>query len=142
VLHVDRVMAIGGDNPNPHLWYDTAELPLVADAIAKALGQLDPADAVGFTSNAATFVASLTPITDVITTIKSRYAGTAIAYTERVPGYLVSAAGLTVGVPASFTQAVGRVPGRPRAQRVRQDVSAQGAARSGRVERGQRRGVR
>lgn len=106
VLHVDQVMSISGDNPNPHLWYDTAKLPLVADSIAKSLGQLDPADAASFTTNAATFIASLTPITDVITTIKSKYAGQAVAYTERVPGYLVEAAGLTLGVPASFTQAV------------------------------------
>ena len=106
VLHVDQVMSISGDNPNPHLWYDTAKLPLVADSIATSLGQLDPADAASFTTNAATFIASLTPITDVITTIKSKYAGQAVAYTERVPGYLVEAAGLTLGVPASFTQAV------------------------------------
>ena len=62
VLHVDQVMSISGDNPNPHLWYDTAKLPLVADSIAKSLGQLDPADAASFTTNATTFIASLTPI--------------------------------------------------------------------------------
>jgi zinc/manganese transport system substrate-binding protein len=42
----------------------------------------------------------------VISTIRSRYAGTRIAYTERVPGYLVQAAGLTLGTPASFSQAI------------------------------------
>jgi zinc/manganese transport system substrate-binding protein len=42
----------------------------------------------------------------VITTIRHRYAGTPIGYTERVPGYLVQAAGLRLGTPAGFSQAV------------------------------------
>jgi zinc/manganese transport system substrate-binding protein len=42
----------------------------------------------------------------VIDQIKSKYGGQAIAYTERVPGYLVDAAGLRLGVPASFSQAI------------------------------------
>jgi zinc/manganese transport system substrate-binding protein len=106
VLHVDQVMSVSGENPNPHLWYDTAKLPLVADAIARSLATLDPGDTPTFDANARAFVASLKPITGVIATIKSRYGGDAIAYTERVPGYLVDAAGLTLGVPASFAQAV------------------------------------
>jgi zinc/manganese transport system substrate-binding protein len=42
----------------------------------------------------------------VIDRVKAKYTGTAIAYTERVPGYLIEAAGLTLGVPVGFTQAV------------------------------------
>ena len=106
VLSVATILGVTGDDPNPHIWYDTADLPKVADAIAKELSALDPADAATFTANASTFDASLQPIDQVIATIKSKYAGTKIAYTERVPGYLVDAAGLVLGVPASFTQAV------------------------------------
>ena len=106
VLHVDRVMAVSGGNPNPHLWYDTAKLPLVSGAIAAALAKADPADAATFAVNAQKFDASLTSITDVISKIKATYAGESIAYTERVPGYLIDAAGLSLGVPASFAQSV------------------------------------
>lgn len=106
LLRIDEVMSVSGDNPNPHLWYDTAKLPLVASAIAAALGHLDPAHAATFTANAAAFTASLAPLTALIADIKAHYAGIAIAYTERVPGYLVDAAGLRLGVPASFAQSV------------------------------------
>lgn len=106
VLSVQKILNVTGDDPNPHIWYDTADLPKVAAAIAAELSKLDPTDAATFTANASTFDTSLQPIDQVIATIKSRYSGTKIAYTERVPGYLVDAAGLVLGVPASFTQAV------------------------------------
>jgi zinc/manganese transport system substrate-binding protein len=106
VVSVQKVLNITGDNPNPHIWYDTARLPEAAAAFAAALTKLDPADGSTFTANAATFDTSLQPILNVITAIKTTYAGTKIAYTERVPGYLTDAAGLVLGVPATFTQAV------------------------------------
>jgi zinc/manganese transport system substrate-binding protein len=56
--------------------------------------------------NAKTFDASLQPLLATIAEIKSRYAGTSISYTERVPGYLVQAAGLVLGTPASFSQSI------------------------------------
>jgi len=105
-LTVADVLGVDGDDANPHLWYDTAQLPKVAAAIADALAKADPDDAATFTANAQTFDDSLQPILDVIDQIKAKYAGTEIAYTERVPGYLVEAAGLQLGIPASFTQAV------------------------------------
>ncbi len=106
VLTVADVLHVTGDDPNPHLWYDTAALPQVASAIADKLAELDPADADAFHTNAQAFDDSLKPILAVIDQIKAKYAGTEIAYTERVPGYLVDAAGLRLGVPVSFTQAV------------------------------------
>jgi len=106
VLSVQKILDVTGDDPNPHIWYDTAKLPQVAAAISDELGKLDPADAATFEANAQLFDTSLQPIDDVINQIKSKYSGTKIAYTERVPGYLVDAADLRLGVPASFTQAV------------------------------------
>jgi zinc/manganese transport system substrate-binding protein len=106
VVTVADVLGIDGPDANPHLWYDTAELPRVADAIAAQLATLDPADKAEFEENAAAFARSLEPLENVIAQIKSRYAGTKVAYTERVPGYLVQAAGLELGIPAGFTQAV------------------------------------
>lgn len=106
VLDVQHVLHITGSDPNPHVWYDTGRLPAVAAAIAKRLGAIDTADAAFFARRAASFDASLRPILHVIAEIRQRYAGTEIAYTERVPGYLVDAAGLKLGVPVGFTQAV------------------------------------
>ncbi|TAM93032.1 MAG: hypothetical protein EPN43_01425 [Jatrophihabitans sp.] len=106
VLSVQQVLGITGADANPHVWYDTAQLPRVASAIAAALSRLDAANAAAFAANARAFDASLAPITAVIDTIRAKYAGTKIAYTERVPGYLVRAAGLVLGVPAGFAQAV------------------------------------
>jgi zinc/manganese transport system substrate-binding protein len=106
VLDVAKILNITGDNANPHIWYDTAKVPQVASAISAELSKIDPADSSTFAANAQTFDASLQPITAVINAIKAKYAGTKIAYTERVPGYLIQAAGLVLGVPVSFTQAV------------------------------------
>ncbi len=106
VLSVQKILGLHGSSLNPHIWYDTARLPTVAQAIGKELADIDPADAATFAANARAFSASLKPILAVIAAIKARYAGTKIAYTERVPAYLTAAAGLVLGVPASFSRAV------------------------------------
>jgi zinc/manganese transport system substrate-binding protein len=106
VLSVQQVLHVTGDNPNPHLWYWTSRLPEVANAIAAQLSAIDANDAAAFTAGAQRFAASLKPLLATIATIKAKYAGEKIAYTERVPGYLVEAAGLVLGTPASFSQAI------------------------------------
>lgn len=106
VLEVAKVLGVTGTDPNPHLWYETAALPKVATAIADRLGTLDPAHKATYSANAAAFSASLKPIDDVIARMRQKYAGTPIAYTERLPGYLTDAAGLRLGVPVGFPQAV------------------------------------
>lgn len=106
VIDVADVLGVGGDDPNPHLWYDTARLPEVAAAIASDLSALDPKHKDVFEANAQAFDRSLQPLLATIARIKGRYAGAKVAYTERVPGYLVEAAGLELGIPASFSQAV------------------------------------
>lgn len=106
VLSVQKILNVTGSSPNPHIWYDTARIPTVAHAIEQRLAAISPADASTFAANEQQFDASLKPIDAVIARIKSKYAGTKIAYTERVPGYLTTAAGLTLGMPAGFTEAV------------------------------------
>ncbi|HVW79354.1 MAG TPA: zinc ABC transporter substrate-binding protein [Mycobacteriales bacterium] len=106
VLSVQKVLDITGSNPNPHVWYWTARLPQVAAAIAAQLSAIDPKDAGDFTAGAKRFDASLRPLVAIIAEIKKKYAGTEISYTERVPGYLVQAAGLVLGTPASFSLAI------------------------------------
>ena len=106
VLDAADAMKITGADANPHIWYDIAKIPDVANGIADQLGTLDPADAATFTANAKTFTDSLAPINDAIANIKTKYSGAPVGYTERVPGYLVDAAGLKLATPASFAQSI------------------------------------
>jgi zinc/manganese transport system substrate-binding protein len=106
VLKAADVMQISGAEANPHIWYDIAKVPAVASGIADQLGKLDPGDAATFTANAKTFNDSLAPINTAIANIKAKYPGAPVGYTERVPGDLVEAAGLTLATPASFAQSI------------------------------------
>src|ERR1700720_4869851 len=106
VLNAADVMKISGSDANPHIWYDIAKIPDVASAIADQLGKLDPADAAAFTANAKTFTDGLAPVTAGIDNIKAKYPGAPVGYTERVPGYLVDAAGLKLVTPASFAKSI------------------------------------
>jgi len=85
----------------------------VAAAIEAALARLDPPDANVFAANLAAFDASLRPVEAVIASIRRRFPGAPVAYTERVPGYLLQAAGLTVVTPPGFAAAIedGNEPG-------------------------------
>ena len=106
VLTVAKIVGVTGSNPNPHLWYDPDYVDSAARAIEAELAHRLPADRDYFQKNLATFLAGEQQVVDVIDAIKAKYTGTAIAYTERVPGYLVQAAGLHLGTPASFSQSI------------------------------------
>jgi zinc/manganese transport system substrate-binding protein len=106
VITVQQVLGVSGNDVNPHFWYWTSQLPRVVAAIRAALSAVDPVDATSFAAGARAFDRSLAPLRRVIATIRHRYAGTPVGYTERVPGYLVRAAGLTLGTPAAYSQAV------------------------------------
>jgi zinc/manganese transport system substrate-binding protein len=106
VLNAADVMQISGPDVNPHIWYDIAKVPAVASGIADQLGKLDPGEAATFSGNAKTFNDSLAPINAAIANIKAKYPGAPVGYTERVPGYLVEAAGLQLATPASFAQSI------------------------------------
>ena len=106
VLSVQQVLGLHGADVNPHVWYDTALLPRVAAAFARELSAIDPSHRAAYRAGALRFDRSLRPLLSVIATIKREYAGTPISYTERVPGYLVQAAGLRLATPLSFSLAL------------------------------------
>jgi zinc/manganese transport system substrate-binding protein len=106
VIDVQQVLKATGANANPHFWYDVARVPLVAQAIERALAAADPAGTSAFEAGSRRFDASLRPTLAVIAQIRSRYAGQPVAYTERVPGYLVADAGLTSVTPPGFAAAI------------------------------------
>ncbi len=81
---------------NPHLWYDPSTMPTVAKALAAALSAVDPAHVDDYAARLKTFLASLQPIEDKIAEIRGKYAGTAVAATEPVFGYMATALHLTM----------------------------------------------
>jgi len=106
VLSLDKVVGVTGDNPNPHLWYDPTYVTAAARAIEAELAKTDPADSSTFSANLATFLTAYQPYAATLAAIKAAYAGAPIGFTERVPGYLVAAAGLKLATPASFAQSI------------------------------------
>ena len=106
VVTVAKVLDVTASGANPHLWYDIPRVHLVARAIAAALSSIDPANKPAFDANAAAFEKSLAPLTAIIDKIRAKYADTPVAYTERVPEYLVNVSGLVNRTPSGFAQSV------------------------------------
>lgn len=106
VLNVQRLCGVTGGDPNPHLWYSPTYVLKTASAIESQFASDDAADASTFQANLSAFEQAYRPYLQTIHQIKARYDGDAISYTERVPGYLIDAAGLHLGTPAAFSQAV------------------------------------
>src|SRR5882762_3393545 len=94
------------DDVNVHVWYDPSTMPQVAEAATAALARLDPQNASYFADQKAKYLAALKPVNDKIATLKSKYSGSPIAFTENVAGYLTDAIGLKVLTPLSFMEAI------------------------------------
>src|ERR1700733_7220704 len=58
VIDVQKLLGLPDSTPNPHLWYNPATMPKVADAVAADLAAIQPAHAAYFKANAKSFVAS------------------------------------------------------------------------------------
>lgn len=106
VVTVADVLHVHGSDPNPHLWYDAPALPRVVTAIGDALAAADPAHAPAFHAGMRRTIARLRPLLAAVATLKTRFAGAPVAYTERVSGLLLGAAGLRVLTPPSFARAI------------------------------------
>jgi zinc/manganese transport system substrate-binding protein len=85
----DIVGKAAGDNP--HLWYDPQTMPAVANALAAALGQVDPEHKADYESRLKTFLASLSPLEKKIAEIRDKYGGVSVTATEPVFGYMADA---------------------------------------------------
>ena len=106
VLNIAGAVGVAGSNPNPHLWYSPDYVTAAARAIETHLVSHDAAGASAFQANLQTFLSAYQPYIDTLATIRSKYGDSPIAYTERVPGYLVEKAGLRLATPVSFAQAI------------------------------------
>jgi len=91
---------------NPHLWYDPATMPKVAAVVYDALLQIDPANAGSYRLWYQALGSSWGPLTQTIAQLKAQYAGTPVAVTEPVFGYMAAAIGLNVITPEQFQKAI------------------------------------
>jgi zinc/manganese transport system substrate-binding protein len=91
---------------NPHLWYDPAIMPKVAQTVFETLLQIDPANATSYRDWYGAFQASWPQLTQAIAQLKAQYAGTPVAATEPVFGYMAQAIGLNVITPEQFQKAI------------------------------------
>jgi zinc/manganese transport system substrate-binding protein len=102
VIVAQHLLNLPDSTPNPHLWYDPRTMPVVAQAIATQLSNIQPKNAGYFESNLRNFDASLTPWFDTIASFRSKYGGTAVATTEPVADYLLQAMGAVNLTPFVF----------------------------------------
>ncbi len=93
VIVAQNVLGLPITTPNPHLWYWPRTMPLVAAAMAKDLTKLLPRRGSYFSTQLAHFDASLNTWRDAIANFRAHYLGTAVASTEPVANYLLSALG-------------------------------------------------
>jgi zinc/manganese transport system substrate-binding protein len=105
VIDVQQLLGLP-DDANVHVWYDPATMPKVAAAVTEALSKLDPPNAAYFAQREQVFLAALGAIGDKVAELKAKYAGTPIAFTEDVAGYLTAQVGLEVKTPVGFMKSV------------------------------------
>jgi zinc/manganese transport system substrate-binding protein len=91
---------------NPHIWYDPATMPKVAQSVVEFLSETDPGSAASYRDWHRLFQVSLRPLTQKIATLKARYAGVPVAVTEPVFNYLGQEIGLNVLTPMKFQKAI------------------------------------
>ncbi len=103
--HADHAEHDHGDE-NEHVFYDLPVVAEVADKVADALAEQDPANAETYRANAKTFTTGIDELRGEVAGIRKAHDGTKVAQTEPLAGYLLTEAGLIDAAPAGFTQAV------------------------------------
>ena len=81
---------------NPHAWYDTQTMLAYAAVLADQLEARDPAHATLYQQNLQAFQSSIHPIDARIDALRERLAGTPVAATEPIFGYMFDALGMKV----------------------------------------------
>jgi zinc/manganese transport system substrate-binding protein len=106
VIDVQRLLGLPDSTPNPHLWYDPATMPKVAQAIANELSAIQPRHAAYFKENARKFIRSLAAWHAALKQFTDVEKNVTVASTEPVADYMLSAAGARNLTPWSFQAAV------------------------------------
>jgi zinc/manganese transport system substrate-binding protein len=97
---------LGAGTVDEHVWYSLPTVKLLAERLAAALAEADPADAPEYTRNATAFAAQVDGLASKVAAIRTAHAGIRVAVTEPVPMNLLRDAGLENAMPAEFTEAV------------------------------------
>ncbi|HEX4223854.1 MAG TPA: zinc ABC transporter substrate-binding protein [Pseudonocardiaceae bacterium] len=106
VLTVGQLVGIP-DGGNPHRWYSPTNVHQVIEQIAADYAKIDPADAGYFQQRKETFEnQTLSQYNQLISTIKSRYAGTPIGASESIVSPLAEGLGLNLITPETFLDAI------------------------------------
>ena len=107
-----KVLTVGDlvgvkEGGNPHRWYSPPDVMKVVDQITSDYKALDTGDASYFDRQRSTFLSSgLARYNNLITDIKTKYAGTPVGASESIFAPLSDALGLKLLTPASFLQAI------------------------------------
>jgi zinc/manganese transport system substrate-binding protein len=92
---------------NPHMWYNPTYVTAVANKMRDDLKALDPTDASYFDQSDKTFLTTdLQQYHQLISDIKTTYAGTKVGASESIFSYLAPALGLNLITPYSYLSAV------------------------------------
>ena len=78
---------------NPHLWYDPATMPKVAQAVASELERADPSHKDDYQNRLKAYLATLQPLADKITELRWKYPDIDVTATEPLFGYMAQALG-------------------------------------------------
>ncbi len=103
---VQDLFGLARNTRNPHLWYKPQAMPLVASAVAIALGRLEPAHQAYFQQQVHLFDASLKPWYQEISRFRTRYPHIPVAVTEPVADYLLKAMGCDIRTPWPLQAAI------------------------------------
>lgn len=126
------VVDVGGltgykDGDNPHMWYDPAAMPMVAERLTDALSQLDPAGKEYYAGRLQNFNSAFKHLNDQVVAIREKYRGANILATEPIFDYMAAALGLNqVGKGGAFQKAVeqGNDPPASAVAEVRQQLAS------------------
>jgi zinc/manganese transport system substrate-binding protein len=102
-----HVIVAGADQANPHVWYDPAVVRRVALGLRDALEAVDPEHRRSYAERTRRFIANgIVPVAAAERALRAARGGTAVAYTEPVPGYMLERAGLRNLAPTAFTRGI------------------------------------
>ena len=94
---IDVAALVGGKpGDNPHIWYNPATMPALANRLAAELIAADPAHKAGYEQRLARFGKSMQPVLNKIAALRRRLAGTPVIATEPVFGEMFAALGMDV----------------------------------------------
>jgi zinc/manganese transport system substrate-binding protein len=95
------------DGDNPHRWYNPGNVRKVIDQITADYQKIDPGDATFFATRHDTVInTNLKQYFDLISQIRTRYAGTPVGASESIFAMLSPALGLDLLTPPGFLKAI------------------------------------